>query len=209
MGLLESLPYRKEHEHFGNIESGNGFEAWRKLVVPIAPRSEARLMFMHRDIIKPPPSKRLADVIADIEAWEGRLVEYYRCGGDRLSDRTKVITAIDMLPPDTPHSPMLALKDVRDIEKLKDQLRQDIRFLEDFGGLRKVGAHIVENPLGPTPLGPSIQPADYPCPTPDDPITEHDLPAFVFEQLSPQAREQLILAVNKRRSPQGRRQQQS
>ena len=38
-----------------------------KNVVPMAPRSEARLMFMHRDIIKPTPSKRLTDVIADIE----------------------------------------------------------------------------------------------------------------------------------------------
>ena len=204
-GYLNLSLTGKEHESFGNVDSGNGFEAWRKLVVPIAPRSEARLMFMHRDIIKPPPSKRLTDVIGDIEAWEGRLTEYYRCGGDRLSDRTKVITAIDMLPPDTPHTLMLALKDMRDLEKLKDQLRQDIRFLEDFGGLKKAAAHIIENPYGPNPMGPSIPTQEQQAQAPSDPITESDLPAFVFEQLSSQEREQLVLAVNTRRAPQGGR----
>ena len=208
-GYLNLSLTGKEHENFGNVESGNGFEAWRKLVVPLAPRSEARLMFMHRDIIKPPPSKRLTEVIADIEAWEGRLTEYYRCGGDRLSERTKVITAIDMMPPDTPHTVMLALKDMRDLEKLKDQLRQDIRFLEDFGGLKKAAAHIVENPYGPNPMGPSIQAQNQPDSAPNESITEFDLPTFVFEQLSPQEREQLVLAVNTKRSFQGGRQRQN
>ena len=174
----------------------------------MAPRSEARLMFMHRDIIRPPPSKKQTDVIADIETWEGELTEYYKCGGDILTDRTKVLTALGMMPPETPHSLMLTLKDLRDLNKFKDQLRQDIRFLEDFGGLRKAAAHIVESPNGPNPLGPSIQEREYPAPSTAEPITEHDLPAFVFEQLSSHEREQLVLAVNTRKGLQGFRPRQ-
>ena len=80
--------------------------------------------------------------------------------------------------------------------------------MEDFGGLRKAAAHIVENPYGPNPLGPSIQSQNQPDLTVSDPITELDLPTFVFEQLSPNEREQLVLAVNTRRSFQGGRQRQ-
>ena len=96
-------------------------------------------------------------MVQDIESWELQLTEYYKCGGEKLGDKTKVMTAMLMLPPDTPSSLMLSLQDVRDLEKLKNRLRQNIRFLEDFGGLKKAAAHIVEDPRAPTPKGASVQ----------------------------------------------------
>ena len=63
---------------FNNVPKGNGFEAWRRLVVPIAPRSDARLHEMHGPIHHPPPSKRLSEVMDDIAAWENKLSEFYR-----------------------------------------------------------------------------------------------------------------------------------
>ena len=30
--------------------------------------------------------------------WEGRGAAYYRCGGDQVFDKTKILTALDVLP---------------------------------------------------------------------------------------------------------------
>jgi len=39
---------------------------------------------MQTDVNVPPKSKRLADVMDDIDTWEGQLLEYYKCGGDHM-----------------------------------------------------------------------------------------------------------------------------
>ena len=33
----------------------------------------------------------------DLESWEGELTEYYKSGGDYMSDETKIIISIRML----------------------------------------------------------------------------------------------------------------
>ena len=52
--------------------------------------------------------------------------EYYRCGGDQLSDKTKILTAMGMRPPGSTASIHLAIQGVRSYEKLKDKLQKTI-----------------------------------------------------------------------------------
>ena len=45
--------------------------AWRRLVLSIGPRSEAQLHRMHKNVYGPPTSRRLGDVLSDLDEWEG------------------------------------------------------------------------------------------------------------------------------------------
>ena len=199
-GYLNLCLSGKQKLTFNNVPKGNGFEAWRRIVVPIAPRSEARLHEMHGDVHRPAPSKRLADVLGDIDRWEGMLVEFYRCGGAKLHDKTKVIVAMKMLPPNTPASLKMALKGIHCFETFKDELRQNIKFLEDFSG-PLAQANVAEEYMA---IRDAVSPTDASIPPgqefeePEE-ITEQDLPAFVMQTMSAADRRQLVLAVNQRR----------
>ena len=184
----------KEKATFNTVTQGNGFEAWRKMKVPVAPRSKARIHAMHREVNNPPPSKKLSEVMADIDAWESSVVEFEMIGGAPMHEQTRIVCALGMLPEDTPASIRLALKDIETMEGLKDVLRSNIQYLSDYTGNRKVGAHIAEDRSGPTPLGAAI-PTTEEAPE-ETPLTVEDLPAFVAEGLSHAQREQLVLAVN-------------
>ena len=51
---------------FDNALPRNGFDAWRRIVTPLGPRSEARPHNMHKDVTRPTASRRLAAVIHDL-----------------------------------------------------------------------------------------------------------------------------------------------
>ena len=68
----------KDRAAFDNAEASNGFDAWRRIVVPMA-----RLHQMHKDVTRPPASRHLADYEADLDRWENDLEEYYKRGGDK------------------------------------------------------------------------------------------------------------------------------
>ena len=55
---------------FDNALPGNGFDVWRRIVTPLGPRSESRLHNMHQDVTRLTASRRLADVMHDLEKWE-------------------------------------------------------------------------------------------------------------------------------------------
>ena len=63
---------------FDNALPGNCLDAshaaWRRIVTPLGPRSEARLHNMHKDVTRPTASRRLAHVIPDLEKWERKQV---------------------------------------------------------------------------------------------------------------------------------------
>ena len=128
---------------FNNVEPGNGFDAWRRIVVPIGPRSEAQLHRMHRSVHNPPTSKRLGDVLHDLDAWEGRLNEFYRCGGETIPDGTKIIIAMSILPSNTDTSIVLALKNIRGYAEFKDAIRDNVRFISEHTQ-RGAPSHVVE-----------------------------------------------------------------
>ena len=102
---------------------------------------------MQEEINSLAKSKTLAAVREDIDRWEGKLQEYDKCGGDHMSDKTKTIVALKMLPPTAPSSLKMALKDIRDFEVFKDELRSNIKYLQDFGGLGGPAAHMAQNDL--------------------------------------------------------------
>ena len=130
---------------FDNAAAGNGLDAWRRIVDPLGPRSEERLFKMHKDIISPKVSQSLTTILHDLEDWESDLKEYYRCGGDILAERTKMMTVRGMLPGDTPSSVHLALRGVSNYEAFKRELRITLQFLNDHGGMNARGrsAHVI------------------------------------------------------------------
>ena len=126
--------------------------------MPVGPRSAARLHSMHKDITRPPPSKTLGEYENDLDRWEGDLEEYYRCGGEVMGVKTKVLTAKDMLPSDTDAAVHLAVKnDIDDYDSYRKNIRESIQYLTDHGviGRRRGGAAqaLEEDPSGMYPSG--------------------------------------------------------
>ena len=96
-------------------------------MVPIGPRSEAQLHRSHKSVMNPSTSKRLGDVLVDIEKWEGRLREYYhQCGGSTIPEGTKVPIAMGILPASTNAGIRLPLNGINDFAQFKDTLRDSI-----------------------------------------------------------------------------------
>ena len=67
LGYL-NLPFTgtKLATQFSRVPKLNGFEAWRRLVVPLRPRNDAARNAMH--VHNPPRSKDLSTVIEDLDA---------------------------------------------------------------------------------------------------------------------------------------------
>ena len=129
---------------FDNAKAGNDFDAWRQIVVPGGPRSEQRLHAMHNDVARPSASKRLADVEGDLGKWESDLDEYYRCGGDRLGERTMVLTAKTKIPPSTDAAVWLAIKGCETYADFRTTLRGCTQYLIDHGVGNAARAHLVD-----------------------------------------------------------------
>ena len=158
-----ALANAKDRSGLDNADPGNGFDAWRRIVVPLGPRSAERLETMHDSITSPPKSRKLADLEKDLDNWDTKLGEYYRCGGEVFTDPFKIRTARKFLPPTVPHTVTLELKKI--IERggsyyeWRETLRSSIAYLMDTGNLQggghaanvvADGAHAVPGSLGPT-----------------------------------------------------------
>ena len=113
----------RDRSAFDNARAGNGFDAWRRIVEHVGPRSEQRLHSMHNDVTRPSASKRLADVERDLDKWESDFDEYYRCGGDRLGKITMVLTAKTRIPPNTNAAVWLAIKGCETYADFRTTLR--------------------------------------------------------------------------------------
>ena len=68
-GYLNLCRAGSEKVAFDNVDPGNGFNALRRLVVPIGPRSEAQLHRMLKEVQSPSASRRLGDVMNDLDQW--------------------------------------------------------------------------------------------------------------------------------------------
>ena len=134
-----ALAGAKDRSGLDNADPGNGFDAWRRIVVPLGPRSAERLETMHDSITAPPKARRLADLERDLDNWDTKLGEYYRCGGEVFAEAFKIRTARKMLPPTVPHTVALELKKVVDkngsYHEWREILRSNIAYLIDTGGL--------------------------------------------------------------------------
>ena len=111
---------------------------------PLGPNTEERLYTMHDFVTHPKTAKNIKEVIQNLNTWEGELDEYYRCGGEKLSEITKLRTAHKMLPDATPSSVGLSVKCCVNYDAFKKELRTTLRYLEDFGGMKGAAAHMVD-----------------------------------------------------------------
>ena len=48
--------------------------------------------------MNPPTSRRVGEVLTNIEKWEGQVKEYYQCGGPTIPDDIKILIAIRPAP---------------------------------------------------------------------------------------------------------------
>ena len=90
MGLPQLVPHRLREGGFDNVGPGIGFDAWRRVVIPAGPTSEAELHRMHKEVHSPSASRRLGDVMNDLDQWESKLNKYYRCGERRCPTAQKL-----------------------------------------------------------------------------------------------------------------------
>ena len=104
------LLHGDEQIAFNKVNPGNGFDAWKRVAVPISPRSDAQLRHMHKSVQKRPTSRKLVDGLADLDKWEGQLAAYYKCGGPTIPDGTNVLIVMGVLPSNTNSGMWLALK---------------------------------------------------------------------------------------------------
>ena len=67
--------------HFDNVVSLNGLEAWRRLVVPLESKSPAQRHSLQGLIQTPVRSKSLETVMDALEIWYKNLTKYIVAGG--------------------------------------------------------------------------------------------------------------------------------
>ena len=132
---------------FSNVPRLQGFEAWRRIVVPLVPKTAARRHDMHTKVHAPARTTRLDQVALAFESWDKQVRLFQACGGRAIPDDEKVTIALKMLPRNTPASMMLALRYAPTYEALKAACQDEITFLDEHGGLNNGVAHLVE----PTP----------------------------------------------------------
>ena len=110
-----------------------------------------------------------------------------------MSDKTKIIVCLKMLPQTTPSSLKMALKGIKDFEGFKDELRSNIKYLHDFGGL--ASAHLIGEEVFPHPTDPGVA---TPAPSESESqVNEEDIPAFVLQYLHGPERDGLVAAINR------------
>jgi hypothetical protein len=100
----------------------NGFDVWRRVVYPMAPKSVAHRVDLHADLHNPARAKKLSDLIEIVEAWEKLRDRYYEMGGQEVQSDEQCVILLKMLPPDTPASMVMVLEDYTDFEALKAKL---------------------------------------------------------------------------------------
>ena len=112
----------------------------------MAPNTVERMFELHRDITRPKKSGSVASIVHDLEVWEGELEEYYRVGGVKLDERTKLLTAHAMLPDDTSPMIRLMIKGCLTFDSFNTELRNTIKFLGQYDCLTKgrSAVHAVE-----------------------------------------------------------------
>ena len=113
--------------------------------MPVGPRSEQRLHLMHGEVTRPKASRNMVELEKDLDKWESELEEYYRCGGERLGERTKVMTAKHFLPQNTDAAIWLAIKSCQTYSAFRTDLREATQYLFDHGAIHgPMRAHVVE-----------------------------------------------------------------
>ena len=124
---------------FDGIPKLNGFEAWRKIVVPLEPKSAARISNLYDDVRRPTRAKNLLEFEARIEEWEQDITRYVECGGPELPQWEKCIIALKILPKDTPSTITIPLRKIQNYAELVTSVKDEVKFMNDAGMLTSSG----------------------------------------------------------------------
>ena len=132
---------------FNQVPRLHGLEAWRRLVVPLRPRSEAKKNALHTAVHAPPKSRDLSVLLEDLGDWEKVVERFERCGG-RVDDSDKRTILLKKLPTGVPSNLMSALRLCASYDDMKAELDDQISFLQDYGSVpqskTQQGAHVAE-----------------------------------------------------------------
>ena len=89
---------------FDNVDTLNRLEAWRRLVVPLEPKSLATRHALQQRMQVPAKAKNLSGVLDALEQWDKDVTKYVTTGGENMRETEKVGVALRVLPKDIDHS---------------------------------------------------------------------------------------------------------
>ena len=115
---------------FLKVKRLNCLEAWRRIVAPLEPCSEAKRNALHTSVHNPPKSKSLASVIGDLDEWEKVVEQFELCGGV-ISDDDRRAVLLKKLPATVHSSLVSSLRKCRTYTGMKAQLEDEMVFLSD------------------------------------------------------------------------------
>ena len=75
------------HAKFDKAPPLNGFDVWRRVVSPMAPKSVARRVDLHTELHNPKAARTLSELMDTIESWENLRDRYYEMGGAASAER--------------------------------------------------------------------------------------------------------------------------
>ena len=71
---------------FRNAPRLQEFEAWRRVVVPLKPKTVARRHAMHTPVHNPPKVARLVDATDALQRWDHEVADYLEIGGQDIDE---------------------------------------------------------------------------------------------------------------------------
>ena len=119
-----------------------GIEAWRRIVVPMKPRSEAKRNALHSLVHNPPRSKSLPVMIDDLDEWEKVVEQWELCDGV-LTEAGKRTIPLRKLPASISSSLVSNLRKIPRYADMRAEIEGEITFTREYGlGSTSGQAHV-------------------------------------------------------------------
>ena len=113
----------------------------------LRPRSEAKRNALHTAVHALPKSRDLSTIIEDLDDSQKTVERYEICGGT-VTDADKRTVLLKKLPPGVSSDLLSALRKCSTYNEMKDELEDQVTFLQDYGGVAPSraaqGAHVVD-----------------------------------------------------------------
>ena len=138
-------PAKLGRQKFENVEALNGLEAWRRMVFLLESKSLATRHALQQLVQSPVRAAKLEDVEAALEVWDSNLTKYIEAGGPEMIECEKVGVALRVMPVNVEHSIIRSLRTSVDYETLKDNLDEEIKFLQEHRKGPSMQAAVVDN----------------------------------------------------------------
>ncbi len=114
-------------EVFENVDRGQGFEAWRKVLHDVVKKTRAEKIKMERIVLNPPQCSNIEQIPMALERWETAHKNYREAGGTALDDDRKKGALIGMLPWSLQEKVLWDFDDHKDVHSLVSWLKAKVR----------------------------------------------------------------------------------